>query len=177
MRKQSEENIQNENTASLPWMESKLGKEIASLLWPTGRRAREGEGGGGVKEEMQEKGAKDRVQGREVNRYLRSELKSSTRMISWTRLAGVRFRTLQESKMEKNDSHHHCDNLLKASIKAFAFSVCKPDKTYYWLLHINWGILRGNDITGWYWPPSSPLHCLLHLYLLGTRRPIEGQLW
>lgn len=28
--------------------------------------------------------------------YLRSELKSSTKMISWIRLAGVRFRTLEQ---------------------------------------------------------------------------------
>lgn len=35
------------------------------------------------------------------DRYLRSELKSSTKMISWIKLAGVRFRTLEEQWAQK----------------------------------------------------------------------------
>lgn len=34
--------------------------------------------------------------------YLRSELKSSTRMISWIRWAGVRFRTLEQGRGQRS---------------------------------------------------------------------------
>lgn len=37
-----------------------------------------------------------------IGPYLRSELKSSTKMISWIRLGGVRFRTLQGPREEKD---------------------------------------------------------------------------
>lgn len=40
---------------------------------------------------------------REIGPYLRSELKSSTKMISWMRLGGVRFRTLQGPREEKDN--------------------------------------------------------------------------
>lgn len=48
---------------------------------------------------MENRGGKS---AREMGPYLRSKLKSSTKMISWMRLGGVRFRTLQGSREEKD---------------------------------------------------------------------------
>lgn len=44
---------------------------------------------------------KKEISVKEIGPHLRSELKSSTKMISWMRLGGVRFRTLQGPRKEK----------------------------------------------------------------------------
>lgn len=44
---------------------------------------------------------REEISVKEIGLNLRSELKSSTKMISWMRLGGVRFRTLQGPRKEK----------------------------------------------------------------------------
>lgn len=86
----------------LPWMLKTNTKTTSLLLFSctqTWWNLCERGGLNRTNKNMENRGGKS---AREMGPYLRSKLKSSTKMISWMRLGGVRFRTLQGSREEKD---------------------------------------------------------------------------